>query len=201
MFPSAVAWLPKHDTCRLVVVGAVEEAASSKGARHVIGKYHPECFIIGEPSQWQAVTLGYKGRLLIDYTLCHDMAHSAGQLASGPEIAVEFWNMLTRHAAVYNEGRAVFDTLDTSLRSMQTASDGLQEVVTQRIGLRLPLDYEVTALQTIYVNRQVWRHYTSPVTKLRTSPISVIPSSKRFSRRSVSTAAIPNSKSKPVPLI
>ena len=31
---------------------------------------------------------------------------------------------------------------------MQTASDGLQEVVTQRIGLRLPLDYEVTALQT-----------------------------------------------------
>ena len=42
----------------------------------------------------------------------------------------------------------MFDTLDTSLRSMQTASDGLQEVVTQRIGLRLPLDYEVTALQT-----------------------------------------------------
>ena len=69
-----MARLPKPDTFRLVVVGAVEEeAASSKGARHVIEKYHPECFIIGEPSQWQAVTLGYKGRLLIDYTLCHDM--------------------------------------------------------------------------------------------------------------------------------
>ena len=153
-FVSAVARLPKSDRCRLVVVGAVEEeAASSKGARHVIGKYHPECFIIGEPSQWQAVTLGYKGRLLIDYTLCHDMSHSAGQLASGPEIAVEFWNTLTRHAAVYNEGRAVFDTLDTSLRSIQTCSDGLQEVVTQRIGLRLPLDYDVTALQA-YLGEQ-----------------------------------------------
>src|SRR5207247_337546 len=106
------------------------------------------CFVIGEPSQWQAMTLGYKGRLLVDYTLCHDMSHSAGQLASGPEIAVEFWNTLTRHATTYNAGLAVFDTLDTSLRAMQTSSDGLQEVVTQRIGLRLPLDYDIEALQT-----------------------------------------------------
>src|SRR5207302_4940289 len=113
----------------------------------------PECFIIGEPSQWQAVTLGYKGRLLIDYTLCHDMSHSAWQLASGPEMAVEFWNTLTRHAAVYNAGRAVFDTLDTSLRSIQTSSDGLQEVVTQRIGLRLPLEYDIAALQA-YLREQ-----------------------------------------------
>src|SRR4029434_8744726 len=98
-------------------------------------KYHRECFIKGEPSQWQAVTLGYKGRLLVDYTLCHDMAHSAGQLASGPELAVEFWNTLTHHAAAYNEGRAVFDTLDTSLRSIQTCCDGLQEEVHQHICL------------------------------------------------------------------
>jgi len=151
---SAVSRLPKSDTCRLVVIGAVEEeAASSKGARHVVERYHPECFVIGEPSQWQAVTLGYKGRLLVDYTLCHDMSHSAGQLASGPELAVEFWNTVTCHAAAYNAGRAVFDTLDTSLRAIQTSSDGLQEVVTQRIGLRLPLDYDIAALQT-YLREQ-----------------------------------------------
>jgi len=153
-FVSAVARLPKPDTCRLVVIGAVEEeAASSKGARHVIGRYHPECFIIGEPSQWQAITLGYKGRLLVDYTLCRDMSHSAGQLASGPEIAVGFWNTVAQHAAAYNAGRAVFDTLDASLRSIQTASDGLQEVVTQRIGLRLPLGYDMEALQA-YLREQ-----------------------------------------------
>jgi len=147
-FVSAVARLPKSDTYRLIVIGAVEEeAASSKGARHVIGRYHPECFIIGEPSQWQSVTLGYKGRLLVDYTLCRDMAHSAGQLASGPAIAVGFWNTVAQHATAYSAGRAVFDALDASLRSIQTSSDGLQEVVTQRIGLRLPLGYDLEALQ------------------------------------------------------
>ena len=114
-----------------------------------MGATSPECFIIGEPSQWQAITLGYKGRLLIDYTLCRAMSHSAGQLASGPEMAVEFWNTVARHAAAYNEGRAVFDALDASLRSIQSGSDGLQDVVTQRIGLRLPLGYDVEALQDI----------------------------------------------------
>ncbi|MBM3224597.1 MAG: [LysW]-lysine hydrolase [Candidatus Tectomicrobia bacterium] len=148
-FTAAVARLPKRADCRLVVIGAVEEeAASSKGARHVVERYHPTCFVIGEPSQWQAVTLGYKGRLLIDYTLRHDMSHSAGQLPSGPELAVGFWNTLVQHATAFNEGRAIFDMLDTSLRSIQTSSDGLQEVVTQRIGLRLPLEYDIATLKT-----------------------------------------------------
>jgi LysW-gamma-L-lysine carboxypeptidase len=147
-FVSAVARLPKSDAYRLIVIGAVEEeAASSKGARHVIDRYRPECFVIGEPSQWHSITLGYKGRLLLDYTLHHDISHSAGQLASGPEIAVEFWNRLVRRAAAYNAGKAVFDTLDASLRSIQSSSDGLQDIVTQRIGLRLPLGYDSAALQ------------------------------------------------------
>src|SRR5207244_13040584 len=107
-FVSAVARLPKSNACRLVLIGAVEEeAAASKGARHVVGRHRPECFIIGEPSQWQAVTLGYKGRLLVDYTLCRDMSHSAGQLASGPEIALAIWKTLALHAAAYNVDRSV----------------------------------------------------------------------------------------------
>jgi LysW-gamma-L-lysine carboxypeptidase len=46
--------LPKRDTCRLVVVALLRKKPRLRRARHVIGKYHPECFIIGEPSQWQA---------------------------------------------------------------------------------------------------------------------------------------------------
>jgi LysW-gamma-L-lysine carboxypeptidase len=62
-------------------------------------------------------------------------------------MAVEFWNGLVRRAAAYNAGKVVFDTLDTSLRSIQSTNDGLQDVVTQRIGLRLPLGYDVATLQ------------------------------------------------------
>jgi LysW-gamma-L-lysine carboxypeptidase len=152
-FVSAVSRLPKSRDCQVVVIGAVEEeAASSKGARHIIDRYRPECCIIGEPSQWQSMTLGYKGRLLIDYTLCRDMSHSAGQLASAPEVAVAFWNDLVHRADEYNQGRPVFDTLDVSLRSIQSSSDGMQDVVSQRIGLRLPLGYDIESCKAQLVD-------------------------------------------------
>jgi LysW-gamma-L-lysine carboxypeptidase len=147
-FVAATSRLPKKANCRVVVIGAVEEeAASSKGARHVIEHYSPECCVIGEPSQWQCLTLGYKGRLLIDYTLRGEMSHSAGQLPSAPEVAVDFWNHLVRRATLFNRNRAVFEMLDVSLRAINSSTDGMQEVVTQRIGLRLPLEYDLEELK------------------------------------------------------
>jgi LysW-gamma-L-lysine carboxypeptidase len=147
-FVAAVSRLPKDTGYRLVVIGAVEEeAASSKGARHVLDQYRPEHCIIGEPSQWQGITLGYKGRLLVDYTLHCAMSHSAGQLPSAPELAVEFWNRLVQRARLYNAGRPVFETLDVSLRAINSTNDGMQDTVTQRLGLRLPLGYDVEALK------------------------------------------------------
>jgi LysW-gamma-L-lysine carboxypeptidase len=86
--------------------------------------------------------------LLIDYTLRGDLSHSAGQLPSAPEIAVDFWNDLLRRATLYNQDRQVFDMLDVSLRAINSSSDGMEEVVTQRIGLRLPLEYDVEALKS-----------------------------------------------------
>ena len=63
---------------RLIVIGAVEEeAVSSKGARYAAGQYQPELCIIGEPSNWDRITLGYKGRLLVDYRLTRPVAHTA----------------------------------------------------------------------------------------------------------------------------
>src|SRR5687768_16892661 len=68
-FGSAAA---KGAGVRVVVVGAVEEeAATSKGARFIASRFDgkteaiPAACIIGEPSHWNRVTLGYKGRLLL----------------------------------------------------------------------------------------------------------------------------------------
>ena len=52
---------------KIIVIGAVEEeAATSKGARYVATQYHPSLCVIGEPSSWDRVTLGYKGRALLE---------------------------------------------------------------------------------------------------------------------------------------
>lgn len=127
---------------RLVLIGAVEEeAASSKGARYAAERYHPIACVIGEPSGWDRITLGYKGRLLVDGVWEQPMSHSAGREASVAERAVAFWNEVAAHCTAYNQGRErLFDQLLPSLRSICTRSDGLTDWAELTIGVRLPPD-------------------------------------------------------------
>jgi LysW-gamma-L-lysine carboxypeptidase len=141
-FAAAAAEAGKQSGWRVVVVGAVEEeAASSKGARYAATQYHPALCVIGEPSQWDRVTLGYKGRLLLDYRVSRPMSHSAGLATTAPELAVAFWNAVCAEAAAINVGRdKTFDIVKPSLRNIHSESDGLYETAEMTLGFRLPLD-------------------------------------------------------------
>jgi predicted acetylornithine/succinylornithine family transaminase/N-acetyl-ornithine/N-acetyl-lysine deacetylase len=136
----------------IVVIGAVEEeSASSRGARAVVERYQPFACIIGEPSGSQAVTIGYKGRLLVEYCLTRPLHHSAGSQQNGNEVAVAFWNRVCQHAAAWNEQYApnsTFAALMPSLRSMSSDQDGLEEQVRLCIGYRLPPSYDLAGLRT-----------------------------------------------------
>ncbi|MFO7697087.1 MAG: [LysW]-lysine hydrolase [Anaerolineae bacterium] len=134
---------------RVTLVGAVEEeAATSKGAYHVVNKYPvAEAVVIGEPSRWDRITLGYKGRLLVDYRLSRPVSHTAGQVPGVCETAVEYWLSVRDWAASCNRPcDSMFDRLDPSLREIASDSDGLHESVRMRIGLRLPLGVDVADL-------------------------------------------------------
>ena len=134
---------------RLVVVGAVEEeSATSKGARHVAPLYRPEACIIGEPSGWDAVTVGYKGRLLASYRAEQPGGHSAGPAGAVAERAVRFWNRVAAHAEAFNAGRPrLFEQLMPGLREVVTSSDGLTDRVEATLGFRLPPDFDREAFE------------------------------------------------------
>jgi LysW-gamma-L-lysine carboxypeptidase len=127
---------------RIVLVGAVEEeAASSKGARYAAGQYRPDFCVIGEPSGWFAVTLGYKGRLLVDYELSRDTKHTAAEGPSACEEAVDFWNKVKAFATEFNQGKSIFEILQPSLRNFNSQANGFQEVAHLYIGFRLPVGF------------------------------------------------------------
>jgi LysW-gamma-L-lysine carboxypeptidase len=148
-FIAAAAAVDPPPGTRLVVVGAVEEeSATSRGARHVATRYNPAACVIGEPSGWNRITLGYKGRLLVDYTLEQPAGHSAGPTRPVAEVAVAWWGALEAHARETNVGRdRLFDQLLPSLRCVQTSTDGLVDTVDVRVGYRLPPDVDVEALE------------------------------------------------------
>ena len=157
-FVAAVARLGSkwaHDRAvRLVVVGAVEEeAATSKGARFIRDRFDgrgeplPIACIIGEPSNWRRVTLGYKGRILVDLAASQPMAHTAGPDAGVATVAVAFWNWVDEFARAFNMDREkAFDQLLPSLRSLRTWTDeAMQDWVEAQAGIRLPIDFDADA--------------------------------------------------------
>jgi [amino group carrier protein]-lysine/ornithine hydrolase len=148
-FASAAARVGAREDWRIVVVGAVEEECpTSKGAQFAKTQYDPKFAIIGEPSGWDRVTLGYKGSLWVNSTHTRSMAHTAGRYKSAPEEAVEFWLAVKRHAEEFNRDKPrVFDKMDPTLRGMSSDSDGLHEVAKLTIGLRLPVGVGVRELE------------------------------------------------------
>ena len=128
------------DDIRVVVIGAVEEeAATSRGARHALTCFQPDLCVIGEPSHWDRITLGYKGRLLLDWRWEGGLAHSAGDAPSPAERALEYWAAVKAISDEHSRGiDSIFARLDASLRDINTWQEGVNGVAEMTVGLRLP---------------------------------------------------------------
>lgn len=148
-FAAAAVQVGPRPGWRIVVVGAVEEeAATSKGARYAAGQYRPAFCVVGEPSSWSRVTLGYKGRLLAHATVRQPMSHTAGPAPSACELAVDLWNRVRSRVAELNAGRdKPWDQVLASLRGFSSSSDGLAETARMMFGFRLPPDIGPAALE------------------------------------------------------
>lgn len=147
-FAAAGAQANLPDDVRLIVIGAVEEeAASSKGARYAATQYQPELCVIGEPSQWDRITLGYKGRLLVEWNWRGDLGHSAGQAATAGELAFCYWQGVLAYANEFNLHRErIFERLDATLQEVQTGHDGVYGWGRLVGGFRLPPGVDPAAL-------------------------------------------------------
>ena len=138
------------DKITLTLIGAVEEEiGSSKGARYVLEAYEqPDLIIIGEPSSFDAITLGYKGRLIVHLEIEKDNFHSAGKDTTAAEDLVESWNILANDAKEYNQkSPKIFEQLQISLQEFNSYSDGLSQRAKAVVGYRLPLDISPSDLK------------------------------------------------------
>lgn len=133
----------------IVVIGAVEEETpTSRGARAVVDRFHPAACVIGEPSAGNGITIGYKGRLVMEYSVVRDLSHTAGPSVSAADEAFAFWQRVLTKINSLNQGRTgAFDTIQTTLRDLRTSSDGLSEQASLIAGFRLPPGLNPNGLQ------------------------------------------------------
>jgi LysW-gamma-L-lysine carboxypeptidase len=140
-FVDAVAQVGVKEGWQFVVIGAVEEERDSEGARFVANQYKPDFAIIGEPSQWDRVALGYKGSAWANVTIKREQAHTASGEATAAEAAVDLWQAIKGYVDSFNTGKPkAFDKLLPRLRGLEAGSGDFQQWACLNIGVRLPVD-------------------------------------------------------------
>lgn len=132
---------PSAPRMHIELIGCVEEEVpSSKGARHVLDRTAPDFCIVGEPSGWDGVTLGYKGCLNARLVYRGAGHHGAHPDASVCERASDAWQRIATAAAARG-GDTLYEQLLTRLAAMQSThhEDG-SDSATLTVSLRLPED-------------------------------------------------------------
>ena len=139
-FATAAAVVGPQPGWRIVVAGAVEEeSTTSKGAGHLAARRRPNLCVIGEPTGWERMALGYKGRLLADVEFQRMMSHTAGPEAGAPERAFGYWRPVQAWLTTSTTAASrTWDQVQASLRQFSSGDDGMLETAEMRLGFRLP---------------------------------------------------------------
>ena len=141
-FVAAVAGLGAGalERARFVCVGATEEEVpSSRGAHFAVTRYSPDAVLIGEPSGWEGLTLGYKGRLVLHVNVQKPNFHTAGEGSSAGDDLCEAW-FRVRTWAQERSGEGIFGAVQATVQQIESGTDGLTQTAHGVFGLRLPPD-------------------------------------------------------------
>ncbi|MEV4255523.1 M20/M25/M40 family metallo-hydrolase [Spirillospora sp. NPDC049652] len=123
------------------VVGAVEEERLSRGGEHLARTCPaPDALLVGEPSGWSRVVLGYKGKIDVGYRVERPATHSTNPATKATESAVAFWHDLL-DALGPERDHAAFGLPAATLRGM----GGDPTRAWLDIDCRVPVGYDATA--------------------------------------------------------
>ncbi|WP_328451113.1 M20/M25/M40 family metallo-hydrolase [Streptomyces sp. NBC_00386] len=128
---------------RIVVIGVVEEETPrSRGAMAIRATHdRPDALIIGEPSGWSSVVLGYKGKLDLRYTVRCPATHPSNPVPKASELAVVCWEALVDLLGP-DAGHGVFDQPGATLCRL----NGDLTKATADLSVRVPPGFDVDGL-------------------------------------------------------
>ncbi len=129
---------------RVTVVGCVEEEApSSRGAHGVLGVYQPDFCVVGEPSGWDTITLGYKGSLRARVRVTHACRTFRARPCDG--LRTSHRTLATAACLGSRTATRAANAPGTrcmpALVGIASGGDGMAEWCTLELSIRLPEDF------------------------------------------------------------
>jgi LysW-gamma-L-lysine carboxypeptidase len=143
-FVAAAAHFVRSGTVRLTVVGAVAEEGDSRGALHIAKTPAPDFCIIGEPSGWDGVVIGYRGSMQLSVSARSAKAHGSRGVPTPSENIVDFWGRVKELGQPHIK-ESVFQSLDARLAGIHSEDTGLEESCAALLRFRTPPEFDVEA--------------------------------------------------------
>lgn len=119
------------------VVAAVGEETDSRGARHFVARPAPDAVIIGEPSGWDGITIGYKGMIKLVATFGGQRSHYSSPTPTAMDRAVD-WVGTLRAFVASRRGPSAFHSLTMKVVGLESRLQGDDETAVVTVDLRLP---------------------------------------------------------------
>ena len=149
-FVEAAAHFFESQLITVLVVGCVREETDSAGGKHLLTDLStPDWAVIGEPSGWNGVTIGYKGSFTLEYRLEVPRHHYGAADKTAAEEAVTFYDALCR---AYPETGPQFGAVSIRLTKMKTSSLGTHEVAEMEINVRTPVEFDIEGFDATVVD-------------------------------------------------
>ncbi|HXW66788.1 MAG TPA: M20/M25/M40 family metallo-hydrolase [Thermoplasmata archaeon] len=121
----------------VTIVAAVGEEADSRGARHLLGRRAPDRVIVGEPSGWDGVTIGYKGELQVVATFRGRRTHYSSPTPTTTDVALD-WTAAVRGLALARHTESLFASLTAKTVAVESRRAGDSETTRVTVDFRLP---------------------------------------------------------------
>jgi LysW-gamma-L-lysine carboxypeptidase len=155
----AAAALARESTlqAKVLLVGAVEEEATSKGIKHVIKQgLQADYAIFGEPSGVENITIGYKGSLHLKITCKTETGHSSSPwfYENALEKAFELWQQIKTAYPPVEEQESPFHAVTACLVRL-TGGRGNSKVPAEsemRVDIRVPPQFTVAQVFNVIEN-------------------------------------------------
>ncbi len=121
----------------LTIAAAVGEEVDSRGARHLVSRRGPDRLIVGEPSGWDGVTIGYKGELQVVATFRGRRTHYSSPTPTTTDLALD-WTAAVRGLASARHTESLFGSLTAKTVAVDARRAGDAETTRVTIDFRLP---------------------------------------------------------------
>jgi len=148
---AALAASAKLKNTKIIVAGASQEEKHGVGGRVLADRFQNlDAIVIGEPSGFSGITLGYKGTFSMEFFKRKNSAHSANDSEKNAiEEGIDFTQKIKKFCDSFNTGKSIWEGLQQRVEKFVFDEVNGVEQVKVRVKFRTPVGFDISEIKKL----------------------------------------------------